>query len=324
MREKGDWFAIDSALAEIAADPRAMARRPPEHVSLQKVRKAANSAMRRQPAGPALFQVWDEVVQTDDGRALAVRFYRPEAVPPDSGIMFLHGGGFCLGDLETHDPQCRWLASYSGSLVVAVDYRLAPEHPFPAGLEDCTAAWRWIDANEGGLGVRREGWALAGDSAGANLAISLALKLRADSRGPAALALFYPFLDPSCESRSAHQLAEGPGLSRDAMLWFWENYLGPRRAVPDADLLNQDTAGLPPTSLYLAAVDPLVDEGLALAHALQEANVPLNCRIVDGMVHGFLHLGAMTPKADEALRTASVDLRLVFDEASTNRRDALA
>lgn len=313
MANDADRYLIDPALAAIAVDPRATARRPPAHVPMGKVREAANSAMCRQPDGPALFRVWDETFVTGEGADLTLRFYRPDAAAPRSGIIFLHGGGFTLGSLDTHDPQCRSLARFSNSLVVSVDYRLAPEHPYPAGLEDCRAAWDRVTAGGDELGISSGRWALAGDSAGANLALSLALGVRGELARPAALTLFYPFLDPGCDSPSAHQLKEGPGLSRDAMLWFWENYLGPQRQVPGAELLKQDLAGLPPTSLFLAAADPLVDEGLALAQALREGHVPLTCRIIEGMVHGFLHLGALTPKADETLRLAAADLRRAFD-----------
>lgn len=313
MKNAVDRYPIDPALKALAADPRATARRPPAHVPIDKVREAANSAMCRQPAGPALFRVWDEVFVTGEGAELSLRFYRPDAVVPQSGIMFLHGGGFTLGSLDTHDPQCRSLARFSNSLVVSVDYRLAPEHPYPAGLEDCRAAWARVTAGGDELGIGSGRWAIAGDSAGANLALSLALGMRGELARPAALALFYPFLDPGCDSPSSHQLCEGPGLSRDAMLWFWENYLGPQRHAPEAELLKQDLAGLPPISLFLAASDPLLDEGRVLAQALREGHVPLTCRIVEGMVHGFLHLGALTPKADETLRLAAVDLRGMLD-----------
>ena len=107
------------------------------------------------------------------------------------------------------------------------------------------------------------------------------------------------------------------------MLWFWENYLGPQRQAPGAELLKQDLAGLPPTSLFLAAADPLVDEGLALAQALRERHVPLTCRIVEGMVHGFLHLGALTPKADETLRLAAFNLRGALDATLGPDREPL-
>lgn len=302
-----DRFCIDPALAELASDKRATARRPPAHVSIQKVREAANGAMCRQPSGPAMYRVWEEVV-AGPGGALTLRFYRPEATRPATGILFAHGGGFTLGNLETHDPQCRWLARYSGSLVVAIDYRLAPEHPFPSALDDCSTAWDWLVAEHEQLAVGEHNWALAGDSAGANLVLSLALRLRKEPCRPAALALFYPFLDRHCNTPSAHQLADGPGLSRDAMLWFWENYLGPEQQSLPVDVLGQQLGGLPPTSLFLAAADPLVDEGLSLASELEEAAVPQRCRIYDGMVHGFLHLGALTPKAGEALRDAASDL----------------
>lgn len=273
--------------------------------------------MCRQNPGPRLYRVWDTEVQ-GPGSALVLRFYQPNADPPSTGIMFVHGGGFTVGGLDTHDPQCRWLARYSGSVVVAVDYRLAPEHPFPAALEDCMAAWNWLSMNRQLPKFGSLNWACAGDSAGANLAIALAHRFREQPWRPVALALFYPFLDPSCETHSARVLAEGPGLSRDAMLWFWENYLGPERRAPAAELLGRDLSALPPTSLFLAAADPLVDEGLALADALVRAGVPLNCRIYDGMVHGFLHLGALTPKADEALREAANDLRFALGAVRPN------
>jgi acetyl esterase len=307
MPDDPDPFAIDPSLADLAADPRSTARRPPPHVTMAMVREAAARAMLRQPPGPDLFRVWEEGVPAPGG-CVRVRLYQPRPDAPAAGILFAHGGGFALGDLDTHDAQCRGLAVHSGLLVAAVEYRLAPEHPYPAGLDDCHAAWTWLVDHSARLGLTNARWALAGDSAGANLAIGLALRLRGAPHAPAALALVYPFLHPGCDTGSALRLAEGPGLSRDAMLWFWENYLGPERQGPETEILRQDLRGLPATSIALAGADPLLDEGLRLADLLERAGVSTTCRVYAGMVHGFLHLRALTPRADEALHDLASDL----------------
>jgi acetyl esterase len=160
------------------------------------------------------------------------------------------------------------------------------------------------------LALRHDCWALAGDSAGANLALSTALRLRGGANVPSALGLFYPLIDPTCDTASTHKYASGPVLSRDAMIWFWENYLGAERAQVGAAVLASDLSHLPPTSIVIASADPLRDEGRTLAERLRTFRVDVKLREYPGMVHGFLGLGQLTPMANKAMSDIAQDLSI--------------
>jgi acetyl esterase len=228
-------------------------------------------------------------VQDVDAAGIPARLYRP-ATASGGVVLFMHGGGFALGSIETHDVLCRELASGSDVAVLSVGYRLAPEHPYPAAVDDCDAAWYWLRNAADGLGVEPGRFALAGDSSGGTLAAALALRLR--GRGePAArlLALAYPSLDPALATASAAEFADGLRLTRAQMRWFWKAYLNGADATADAaPALAADLAGLPPALVVTASHDVLRDEGEAFAARLREAGVPTELVRVDGTLHDFL------------------------------------
>jgi acetyl esterase len=210
-----------------------------------------------------------------------------------------------LGNLETHDRIARRLCRASGALIVSVEYRLAPEHHFPAPLDDCMAATHWLSDNAGELDGDPARLAVAGDSAGGNLAAAVALASRADDGpGLAAQVLIYPVTDAACATPSFVQNAEGYLLSASSMRWFWEQYLGPD-GDPDSGyasvLRAPDLATLPPALVVTAEFDPLRDEGEAYAEHLREAGNDVTVRRYDGMVHGFLGMDALVPAADAAM-----------------------
>ncbi len=227
------------------------------------------------------------------GREIAVRVYTPPVGnAPWPVVVFFHGGGWVVGTLETHDPYCRALASEAGVMVVSVDYRLAPEHKFPAGLEDCLAATEWVLAHAGELGADGSRVLVGGDSAGATMATVVALLLR--DKGVTALAgqiLFYPvtgYYDPPTASYLEN--AEGYGLTRKGMMWFWDHYLNDRSEAADfraAPLRAASLSGLPRALVVTAEYDVLRDEGQAYAKRLGEAGVPVTHVFVEGMNHGF-------------------------------------
>ncbi len=227
----------------------------------------------------------------------ALRLYLPEAAPAGAPcIVYFHGGGYVLGDLDGYDRVCRRLCVDSGAAVVSVDYRLAPEHPFPAAVDDAWAALRWIAAHAEGLGVDAGRLAVAGDSAGAVLASVCALLAR-DVASPRlrAQGLVYPPAagghDGDFPSRRDH--AQGPTLTLRTMEYFSRHYFGPDGRAPDfrgAPLLA-DLSGLPPTLIQLAAHDPLRDEGAAFAQALQRAGTPTVLVEYQGLAHGFISMG---------------------------------
>jgi acetyl esterase len=212
----------------------------------------------------------------------------------------MHGGGWAIGSVETHDEFCRALTHGSGATILSVEYRLAPEHPFPAALDDCDTAWYWLRSAADDLDLDFERVALAGDSAGGALAAGLALRLRDRREPPARLqALMYPCLDPALERGSASEFADGFRLTRSNMRWFWRAYLdGAEPTAQAAPALADDLSGLPPALVVTASHDVLRDEGEAYAARLEAAGVPTELVRVEGTLHGFLRF-AEWPAAQE-------------------------
>lgn len=248
-------------------------------------------------------EVRDHEISTAAG-PLRVRLYDATAggdVSP--AFVYLHGGGWTLGNLDSHDELCRRLSVATGAKVLAVDYRLAPEHPYPAPLQDCLAAIRWIADHADALGVDAGRLAVGGDSAGGNLAAGACLWIR-DHGGPrlAAQVLLYPGIAPAWENLSFYENAVGKFLTRRDVQWFWANYLGGASptdpyAVPGAAKL----ADLPPALIVTAGHDPLRDDGEIYGHRLAEAGNDVSIRRYDGMIHGFLGLPVELDDARDAI-----------------------
>jgi len=224
------------------------------------------------------------------------------------GVVFLHGGGFVFGDLETHDEAARRLAAGSLATVVSIDYRLAPEHRFPASVEDSVTATQWVAENAPSLGIDPERIVVAGDSAGGNLAAVVARRLR-DASGPRlrGQALVYPVTDmrPSSEWASRAACAEGFGLSQATMNWFGEQYLNDLEDTehPDASpIIVEDLRDLPPAFLLTVEFDPLRDEGNAYARRLIDAGVPTEHHELPGTIHGIMTNTARFSSGDELWR----------------------
>ncbi|MFI8516445.1 alpha/beta hydrolase [Streptomyces sp. NPDC085481] len=220
----------------------------------------------------------------------------------DTVVVFAHGGGWVLCDLDTHDRLCRALASRTGATVVSVDYRRAPEHRFPAAEDDVYAALEWAAAAYPGRPL-----VLAGDSSGGNLAAAAALRARARGGPPVAgQLLVYPVLDHRLEGPSARTYAEGFFHTTAHMRWYWQQYVGPGGDPAAASPgLAADLRDLPPALLVLADCDPLRDEGLAYARRLSAAGVRARVQLHTGMFHGFLGGAGLLPEADEALDAAA-------------------
>jgi acetyl esterase len=247
---------------------------------------------------------------------LALRRYRPD----DAGggaILFLHGGGWVAGSLDTHDGVCRRLAAASGCQVFALDYRLAPEHPFPAALSDALAAVRWLAASAGALRFDPKMLVVAGDSAGGNLAAATCQMARGAGEPAIALQLLIcPILDPAKESASRAAFAEGYFLSRAAMARDLADYLpGHAGGSADADdprlspLRAVDLSGLPPAYVHVAEFDPFRDEGLAYVARLKEAGVPVFETLHPGMIHYFYAMPGAIPYAETALQQIGAAVR---------------
>jgi acetyl esterase len=268
---------------------------------------------------PAVARVEERRIPGPQG-AIPVRVYTPEGAAPFPVLVFFHGGGWVIGDLETHDVTCRSLARAVPAMVVAVDYRLAPEHKFPAAAEDAYAAARWVAEHAEGIGADPRRVAVGGDSAGGNLSAVVALMAR-DRGGPRLVhqLLVYPATDASMDHPSVHENADGYFLTRATMIWFWNHYLGSPadgRNPYASPLLAPDLRGLPPATVITAEFDPLRDEGERYAARLREAGVPVELTRYDGMIHAFFSMEALFPQAREAVQQAARALGTAFGPAS--------
>ena len=230
-------------------------------------------------------------------------------------MLFFHGGGFVVGDLYTHEPFCTEAAAALDIPVIAIDYRLAPEHPFPAAPDDCEAAARWVASSPGELGRNITGLIPCGDSAGGNLAIVTALALRDKPAEVPVIALcpYYPVTTMGVLGQSMIDYAEGYFLTAASLKWFAEAYRSPPND-PRSTPLNADLAGLPPTLLTTAGLDPLRDQGRAFAAKLIEAGVPVTFREAKGNIHGFLNFRKAIPSAQRDMMESLVLLKAIITE----------
>jgi acetyl esterase len=236
--------------------------------------------------------------------------------PAGSGhpiLVYIHGGGWVIGDLETHDGVCRALANAGPMIVVSLDYRLAPECKFPACVDDCLAATKWVAENAKSLGGDPNRIAVGGDSAGGNLTAATTLVAR-DKGGPKIgfQLLIYPATDARMQSHSYTSNAEGYFLTAGMMRWFWNHYLSDPRDVLDprvSPLLAPSLEGLPPAYVITAEYDPLRDEGEDYARELMAAGVPTKLRRFDGLIHGFFAMTEVFPQAREAIAEAAAEMR---------------
>jgi len=256
------------------------------------------------------------LVANGPGGPIPLRVYRPAGVAASvalPGLMYFHGGGWVIGDLDTHDVLCRQLTAEAGVTVVNVDYRLAPEHKFPAGADDAWAATRWTVAHASEFGVDAGRLAVGGDSAGGNLAAVVALQAR-DAGAPIIKlqVLVYPVTDVAAESRSYQDFSEGYMLTRESMRWFTAHYLAAAGQANDwrvSPLRASSHAGLPPALVVTAGFDPLRDEGAAYAAKLQQAGVLVDYVCYGGMIHGFAGMGKLIETGNRAVSHIAATLR---------------
>ncbi|SLN56332.1 alpha/beta hydrolase [Oceanibacterium hippocampi] len=268
--------------------------------------------------GPAeeLASVTDDDIDVG-GRNLAIRHYRPKRDAGDGGpcpaLLYFHGGGFIRGSLDSHDHLCRSLAARSGADVISVAYRLAPEHRFPAAVDDALAAWTWLVGHAGERGLDPARLAVGGDSSGGNLAAVLCQDIRAAGlAAPVFQLLIYPVTDARFEARSHTTFGDGFVLTAERMRWYRDHYLARPEEMDDpraSPLRATDFGGLPPALVITAGFDPLIDEGEAYAEALAAAGVEIAVRRFDGMVHGFMSMPGAFRDAGAAIDDAAASLR---------------
>jgi acetyl esterase len=264
-----------------------------------------------------------EVAKVEDRRVpgpdgdIPIRIYWPTGATGAPPVLaYLHGGGWVLGSLDSYDAVARRIAHGGHCIVVSVDYRLAPEHKFPAAVEDALAAFSWTVANAANIGGDAKRVAIGGDSAGGNLA-AVVSQIAASKGGPKPCLqlLLYPVLQQESSTDSYGECAEGYLLTRRLMAWFMEHYRQTKADMTDlraSPLLAESHAGLPPTLIACAGFDVLRDEGIAYARKLREAGVPVRCREFDGLIHGYFSMGAVSEAARNAVEISLADLREAF------------
>lgn len=277
-----------------------------------------------QPAPPEVALSRDLQATTAAGHAIGLRLIRPAGSAPDArlpGLVYFHGGGWTIGDLDTHDTLCRELANGAGCAVVSVDYRLGPEARFPAAVEDCVEATVWVQAHAEELMIDPQRLAIGGDSAGGNLAAVVAIMLRdRSSNTPAAdtvaplkfQLLIYPATDMRRSMPSHERNGQGYLLTKDTIGYYRDHYMGPDGDDSDwraSPLLHPDLSNLPSALVLTAGYDPLCDEGHAYAQRLSQAGVPCHCVSFVRQIHGFITMGRMLEEANDAVTLCAASLR---------------
>jgi acetyl esterase len=273
-----------------------------------------------QPTPPTVARSIDLLPGSALAPPVRVRVIHPCEPAADTALpalVFFHGGGWVIGDLDTHDTLCRELALQAGVVVVSVDYRLAPEHRFPAAVEDCVAATRWVRAHAQALGIDGQRLAVGGDSAGGNLAAVVALLLR-DGDDPDTFSslrhqlLIYPATDMRQVAPSHTHNAQGYLLTREMLAWYRRHYMGDIHSHDDwraSPLLHPKLQGLPPALVLTAGYDPLCDEGLQYAQALSQAGVPCTHLCFERQIHGFILMGRVLEEAHTAVALCAAELK---------------
>ncbi|WP_089938507.1 alpha/beta hydrolase [Candidatus Entotheonella palauensis] len=290
---------------------------PPNH-TVSPAEARANAKMRPQAEGPEVAKVEDRTIP-GPGPEIPVRVYTPAGPGPFPILVWFHGGGWVVGDLDSADGTARQLTVGANCVTVSVDYRLAPETKFPGASDDCYAATVWAAQHAGELNGDASRLAVGGDSAGGNLAAAVSLMAR-DRQGPALAfqLLIYPVTDRNFTTVSYIDNAEGYLLSKAGMEWYWDHYLSAPSEASNpyaAPLQAADLSGLPPALVVTAEYDPLCDEGEAYGARLKAAGTPTVCTRYDGMIHGFFGMWAALDKGKQAIDEASAALRKAFGTA---------
>ncbi|MHB9796207.1 alpha/beta hydrolase [Pseudomonas sp. MT3] len=300
MKEVGMLHPEISAFLDMVDDGRRTGRPALHELPLEQARQDFEASSESLRAGAPSMPVEALLIPAREGRQLPARLYRPVGAG-DAAILYFHGGGYTVGSLDSHDGLCRWLAKHCDCAVVSVGYRLAPEAPFPAATFDARDAWNWLQDSAASLGLHPRRLSVGGDSAGATLATVLCAELAGEgAEQPCAQLLFYPAADASKRSESQELFAEGYLLETASLDWFYQQYVPDvaQRSDWRCSPVHAGAAlqGSAPALLFAAEFDPLLDEGLAYAHALVAQGVEVEAERCCGMTHDFLRMGNLVPE----------------------------
>ena len=319
---------LDPAVRQLLEAAEAEGNPPLESFSPEEARKLAIESLKTAGGTPEPVRSIENLRIPGPDCEIPIRIYTPDAPAPRPALVYFHGGGWVVCDLDTHDVVCTAIAHRAGAVVIAVDYRLAPEHKFPAAVTDSYAATAWVASNAKKLGIDPKRIAVGGDSAGGNLAAVVSLKSR-DEDGPAIAlqVMVYPVTDLSSFSTPSYQeFGENHYLTKSEMEWFRSHYL---RSMEDArdphasPLLVPDLSELPSALIITAECDPLRDEGEAYAKRLANDGVPVTYTRYPGMIHPFFSLSGAIPQAFDAIQQVAPTIEDLFVDAVTATDGAL-
>jgi acetyl esterase len=308
-------------LDRLAAEASAAGPQPPMgQRPAASVRHSLNALLSTFDHPPSMVARVDQLKIPGPAGSIPARLYVPDGQGPFPVLVYFHGGGWVIGTLDTHDTCCRELARSAGCAVLSVDYRLAPENKFPAAAEDAYAATSWVAGQGGSLNIDPTRIAVAGDSAGGNLAAVVSLMAR-DRGGPRLCyqALVYPVTNHSFTTPSYRENADGYYLTLEKMIWFWNQYLPDEASGRNpyaSPLQASDLSSLPPALVITAGYDPLRDEDDDYANRLRAAGVPVKVSRYDSMIHGFFIMGALVDQTRAARDEVAQSVRAAFDSVS--------
>ncbi|ASK63384.1 alpha/beta hydrolase [Virgibacillus phasianinus] len=308
-------MALDSQVKVILDQINAIPSPAWDQITAQAYRKMAAQSMDMDSEKEEVKEVKDQTIPLE-GRSLPIRVYTPEGEAPQPALIFYHGGGWVIGDLDSHDSVCRLLANRAQCVVISVDYRLAPEHKFPAAVEDAYDSLHWVATHAAEFNIDKNRIAVGGDSAGGNLA-AVACIIAKERKFPniAYQMLIYPSTGYDKAPNSMRENAEGYLLTVNQMNWFRDQYFSSEEELQNpyaSPLLYSNHENLPPTLIMTAQYDPLRDVGKAYAEKLEENGIDVYYRNYEGLIHGFANFHKLVDKANEALLEAAAQLRKAF------------
>jgi acetyl esterase len=308
-------MALDPQTRAVLDQMEALGNPPINELSVDEARRSAAAMAEMQGAPEPVISVKERTLPGLDG-CVPVRIYTPFGKRPLPVLMYFHGGGWVIGDIESSDGFCRTLANTVGCIVISVGYRLAPEYPFPAAADDAYHATLWAAMNAADIGGDPLRIAVCGDSAGGNLA-AVVTQMARDRAKPSIRfqLLIYPVMDAACDTPSYSENGDGYFLTKAAMEWFWNHYVqneADRKHPYASPLRASNFEGLPEALVITAEYDPLRDEGEQYAERLRAAGTPVQLTRYDGMIHGFFTMGGVIDQGKAAVKQAAAALRAAF------------